>query len=508
MKKINVMILAAALVSLTLGSCKKYLDINTDPDRIPATNPPAAQLLTNAQINQANDVGGDLWRYSGLIVQYVSGQASQPNQTYEYGRYNISGSDNNNIWLNIYANTLSDLELVIKNAAETGSPHYSGVAKIMKAYEYQLVVDTWGDVPYTEATKLALNRAPKYDNDEDIYKSLITMLNEGIAEVNAATSNTSPSTNSLIYTSSSFNAAAKLKWTKFANTLKLRILLHYSKKDPAFMVSQMNALIASGAQFFTSNADNYEFAFKNDVNARNPIDQFERSRSNYLFADDFFVSMLNSRNDPRRATYFTPFPFNSSPATYKGVKPEDPAVVNYSRMHTYLRGAVVSTASNAINAQGGIISSIAITYTGDAPIRMVTYAEYCFIRAEAALRGVGATTDAQLWFTRGVTASMEQAGVSAANITTYLATNGTLAGTTAAQIAQVITEKYIALYGVAIEPWTDYRRTGVPPLVAPSNAVETAVPRSLYYPQSEIDLNPSNPGQKANLQARVFWDTP
>lgn len=490
--------------AMGIGSCKKYLDINTDPDRIPASNPPIAQLLTNAQLNQGFENGSDLWRYTSLIIQHVSGQASQPNQTYEYGRYNISGSDQNNVWSNMFSTTLSDLELIIKNAGEGGSPYYSGVAKIMKALEYQLIVDTWGDVPYSEAQQLALNRSPKYDKAEDIYKNLITLLNEGIAEVNATTSNLSPGSNSLVYSSSNFSAV-KANWVKLANTLKMRIYLHYSKKDPAFMVTQMNALIASGATFFTSNADNYQVGFRNEPNARNPIHQFEVSRANYLFADDRLVSLMNSKNDPRRTTYFTPFPYNSSPPTYKGVNPGDPASINYSRIHTYLRGAATGTPTP--NAQGGITAT-ALTYTGDAPIRIVTYPEYCFIRAEAALRGVGAVADAQMWFVNGIRASMLQAGVAEATTTTYLATNGTLTGTAANQIRQVIEEKYVALYGVAVEPWTDYRRTGYPILTVPSNAVETAVPRSLFYPQSEIDLNPNNPGQKANQQVRIFWDTP
>jgi hypothetical protein len=495
-----------AAVCLVLPSCKKYLDINTDPTQIPASNPPVAQLLTNAQINQANDAGGELWRQPALIVQHISGQASQPNQTYEYGRYNVTGSDLNNVWLNVFASTLSDLQLVIQNtAAERGSPHYSGVAKMMKAFEYQLVVDTWGDVPYTEAQQLASGRAPKYDKGEDIYKALITLLDEGIAEVNAATSNLSPGANSIIYTQASF-ANAKQNWVKFANTLKMRMFLHYSKKDPAFMVTQMNALIASGGPFFTSNADNYQVAFRNEPNARNPINGFEVARSNYLFADDNLVTLMNAKNDPRRLTYFTPFPYTSNPPTYKGVKPGDPVGVNYSRIHTYLRGATSGTATP--NAQGGLAQSTTITYGGEAPIRMLTYPEYCFIRAEAALRGVGAITDAQVWFNNGIRASMEQTGLAEAAISAYITANGILAGSTAAQIRQVIEEKYIALYGVAVEPWTDYRRTGFPFLTVPSNAVETAVPRSLLYPQSEIDLNPNAPGQKANQQARVFWDTP
>ena len=507
MKKIQISLLAFILFAVTLGSCKKYLDINTDPNRIPASNPPMPQLLTNAQINMANDAGGDFWRYSGLITQYISGQASSPNQTFEYGRYNITGSDNNNLFGNVFSNTLSDLELVIITAKANGSPHYSGVAKILKAYQYHIVVDTWGDVPFTEALQLAVNRSPKYDKAEDIYKNLIILLNEGIAEVNATTSTLSPGSNSLMYTQGTFNAAARLNWTKLANTLKLRLFLHYSKKEPAFMVSQMNALITSGGPFFTSNADDFQFFFRDEPSARNPYDQFERARSNYLFADSNIVSIMNMKNDPRRSSYFTAFPYTSN--TFKGIKPGDPATVNYSRIHTYLRGAVVGTPpASAFNPQGGIFQSTSIVYKGDAPVRMVTYPEYCFIRAEAALRGVGPLTDAQLWYTRGITASMEAAGVAAAGITTYLAINGTLIGTPASQIGQVISEKYIALNGVAVEAWTDYRRTGFPSLVVPSNAVETAVPRSLFYPQSEIDLNPNNPGQRANQQARVFWDTP
>ncbi len=504
MKKIQFSVIILIFFTVAFTSCKKYLDINTDPDAIPASNPPIAQLLTNAQINQAFINGGDLYRYSALIVQHLSGQASQPNQTYEYGRFNITGSDQNNLWSTIYATVLNDLEIIIENAKTGNSPHYSGVAKVLKAFQYQETIDTYGDIPYTETQLQVANRNPKYDKAEDTYKSLITLLNEAITEVNATTSNLSPGSNSLNYASSNF-ASVKANWVKLANVLKLRILLHYSKKDPAFMVAQMNTLIAGGGPFFTSNADNFQVKFVDAPNARNPIHAFELSRANYLFADQTLVSLMNSKSDPRRATYFTPFPFNSSPATYKGVSPGDAANVNYSRMHTYLRGAVSGTATP--NAAGGI-NATALTYTGDAPIRMITYHEYCFIRAEAALRGVGMPADAQVWFTNGITASMQLAGVSATDITAYLALNGLLVGTAAEQIKQVIEEKYVSLYGVAVEPWTDYRRTGFPVLTAPSNAVESAIPRSLFYPQSEIDLNTSIPGQKANLQTRVFWDTP
>lgn len=484
--------------AITLGSCKKMMDINKDPDRLPASTALYPQLLTSAQVNIGFEGGSDHFRYIAGIMQQMSGQASQPNQTYEYYRYNITGSDQNNLWSSIFASTLSDLELVINQATAAGSPHYVGVAKILKAYEYSKVIDTWGDVPYTEAQQLDKNTQPKYDDDAVIYPKLIALLSGAIADLNAATSTQSPGTNSTFYSNASW-ATAKPFWIKLANTLQLRLLLHYSKKDPAFMVSQMNALIGtSGVTFMASNADNFQHPFYNVANQRNPISAFEVSRPNYLFADAKMVGMMNTKNDPRRPFYFTDFPLGSG--TYLGVSATAPPAApnnNYSRIHTFLRGAVTTPAVGTNSA----------VYSGAAPQRILPYAEYCFIRAEAALMGV--TGDAQTFFTAGITASMQEAGVAAADISTYLAANGTLTGTNAQKLQQIIEEKYIALFGVAVEPWNDWRRTGYPALSVPTNAITsvTAVPRTLFYPQSEIDLNPNCPGQKAdNLQGKVFWD--
>ena len=506
MKKMNFKLILFCFAGLlAFSSCKKFLDINKDPDNIVSTNAPLPQLLTAAQVNVGFEGGSDLYRYSNLISQQISGQASQPNQTYEYDRYNITGSDLNNVWSSLNAQSLSDIELIIKTATANGSPYYSGIAKTLKAYEYQLMVDAWGDIPFSEAQQLDKNVTPKYDKGEDIYKALLVILTEAVTELNAATSNLVPGSNSVIYPGNF--STVKTNWIKFANTLRMRILLHYSKKDPAFMVAQMNALIAStGVAFMASPADNFQMFFIALPKATNPIHQFENSRNNYLFASNQLVSLMNAKNDPRRATYFTPFPYLSVPPTYKGVTAGDPPTINYSRIHTYLRGTASGTptiAANTLNAAGGI-TALALTYTGSAPVRMLTYAEYCFIRAEAALLGV--TGSAQTFFTQGITASMQDAGVSAVDIATYLAANGTLTGTNAQQVQQVIEEKFVALYGVTMESWTDYRRTGYPALTPPSNAITPLVPRSLFYPQSEIDLNPKNPGQKANLQARVFWD--
>jgi len=484
MKKFKYSVIIAFLTIgiLTTSSCKKFFDINSDPDAI--LTAPIEQQLSSLTVNMGFFAGSDVNRYTSLIMQQFSGQSSgTQNNTQLFEKYLIQGSDENNAWSSMYATILNDAENIIKNANETGNPHYSGVAKIIKAYAYQVTVDVWGDVPFSETQKLTENTQPKYDSAESIYTELIKLLDQGIAEVSATTSNKSPGTNSTIYPGAF--STTKANWIKFANTLKLRIYLHYSEKNPAFAKTQIDQLINSGVPLFASNADNFQMAFVNQAASRNPIDQHETARAGYLVANDKIVTLMNNKLDPRRPFYFTQFPAGSG--LYKGAISGDAASQNYSKLHAYLRGF----ANNA--------------YTGDAPIRMLTFAEYNFIRAEAALR-FNSPGVAQTFFTAGITASMTDAGVSTANIATYLAANGTLIGTTDQQLSQIITEKYIASYGVIVESWTDWRRTGYPAIAPPANAVVPYVPRSLYYPQSEIDLNP-NAKQKPGLNVRVFWDT-
>lgn len=501
MKKILIIIVFAVAIS-SISSCKKFLDINTDPDRLSAESANIAQLLTSVTANVGFTGGSDLQRYAALIMQQYSGQSTgAQNQTQDYEKYLITGTDVNNLFSSLFATTLNDIEVIIRKAGEQNAPHYSGVAKILKAFTYQIAVDAFGDIPYSEAQKGIANLAPKYDDDAAIYKNLITVINEGISEINQTTSTVSPGANSLIYPGN-FNTT-KTNWTKFANTLKLRIFLRYSKIDKPFLVSQMTALVTSGT-FMTSVADNFEMKFINEARRQNPIHQHEIDRQNYLFANAFLVDIMNARTDPRRATYFTEFPGGSG--KYKGAKSGDGPSQLYSRLHTYLRGATTNTPTPRADGSFNAAGANAFTYTGDAPIRMLTFAEYNFIRAEAALYGVAG--DAQTFFQAGIRASMIMAGVSTAMADAYILANGTLTGSNDQKLNRIITEKYVASYGVIMEHWTDWRRTGIPPITKAPNAVISDIPRSLFLPQNEIDLNPNAPKQKSSMLERVFWDTP
>jgi Starch-binding associating with outer membrane len=483
-------------LALATVSCQDYLDINKDPNAV--VDAPIEQLFTSATGSLGFYGGSDMERYSCLISQHLSGTA--PNQTGDYERYLLSATDLNNSWDLAYSTILSDLELVIQKAVTEKSPNYGGPAKILKAYMFQLLVDAYGKVPYTEGLKFTKITSPAYDDGSTIYPALITLLDEAIADVNNTTSAKSPAANSTIFTGAW--SAQKPKWERLANTLKMRLLLHYSKIDKAKAVTEIGKLAA--ANVMASNADNFQMAFFNVPGQYNSIHQFEISRANYLFANATTVDMMNAKSDPRRSKYFTTFPLYSG--LYKGSPAANLASnLKFSRLFTYLRGD--TTTSGAITpAADGSISSTQYTYTGAAPIRLLTFAEYNFIRAEAAVLGV-AGVSADSFYRSGIRAAMSMAGVTAAAAEAYVVANPfPTAGTDADKIKRIIEEKYIASFGIIMESWTDYRRTGYPVLPLPAGAQYPAVPRSFLYPQSEKDRNPNSPAQKADLSERVFWD--
>ncbi|MDZ4707540.1 MAG: SusD/RagB family nutrient-binding outer membrane lipoprotein [Saprospiraceae bacterium] len=487
---------------LSAVSCKDYLDINQDPNAV--IDAPIEQVLTSATVALGFWAGSDMNRYGALIAQQWSGQtAGATVQTQDYEKYLITGSDLNNVWNSMYATILSDLELVIQKAAEGGSPTYAGVAKVMKAYVFANIADTWGKAPFSEALKFTENSQPKFDDASVIYPALIAMLTEAITDLNAASA-INPGNNSTFYPGAW--SASKAKWIAAANTLRMRLWLHTTKVDKAKAIAEISTIAAAGAVINTV-ADNFQMSFVNATNAQNPIQQFEIFRSNYLFANATLVDMMNAKVDPRRWRYFTSFPLHSG--NFKGAKSGDPSSQLYSRTHIYLRG---DTTNTAVRASNGSIAFNAYIYTGTAPTRLLTAAESFFIRAEVAVLSGGniGGASADSLFRQGIRMSMSAAGVATASAETYIAEQGGLSGSEADKVKKIIEEKYVANFGVINEPWVDWRRTGYPSqIVKVTNAVVTSssdVPRSFFYPQSEIDLNPNAPAQKINMVERVFWD--
>lgn len=218
-----------------------------------------------------------------------------------------------------------------------------------------------------------------------------------------------------------------------------------------------NALTEIAASF-TANADNARYVFGNTETTANPWYQFNQQRPGYIgFSSGNVAKMMMALNDPRL-----------------------PILIDTSKKDALLYFGVTN-----------------------APVEFITYDELLFATAEAVLRNGGSIAAAQVSYRAAITANMSKLGVKDADITAYLATNGTLPGNTDAAIAQISTQEYLALY-LNPEAWTLWRRTNSPVLTPVTG---TSVPRRLLYPQTEYSYNKANvPASVTLFSPKIFWD--
>jgi hypothetical protein len=510
--------IAMAAALLTATSCDNYLDVNVSPNL--ATTAPANLLLTSAQGGLGFTMGGEVGRFTLLFAQQVAAQNGR--QTEAWDAFNLQSSEVNSVFRdNLYGTVLMDLEQIINGNPQTTHPTYVGIARIMKAFTYSVLTDMWGDIPYTEALRGVENLQPKADASRDVYNAIIQLLDAGIADFSRTPppNITGPSTQDYIYNGNT------QRWIRLANTLKLRLYLHMLNSN-AVPAQTVNAFVTAtesntAAGFMTAGADDFQQRFEATTNRQNPIHQFILTRTDDIATGATIINLMNAKADPRRASYFTPAPFSpallatppvSTTGGYVGLANGTGGGIvrnNLSRLHTYVRGTLTTSAIPAgptltVNGQG-----TSLAYDGTAPIQLLTFAEYNFMRAELALR-YGGPGSAQTFFERGITASFADAGI-ASQAAAYIARVGTLTGTPEQQLQQLIEEKYVANFMVPLEPWNDWRRTGypilsrIPAAINPGNGGR--FPRAMPYPQQEVDANP-NVQQRGSLSERpVFWDT-
>ncbi|HTI89327.1 MAG TPA: SusD/RagB family nutrient-binding outer membrane lipoprotein [Puia sp.] len=431
-------------------SCKKsfYTDANVNPNSPSSSSIVPSVLLSTVEGALAYMQGGDLSRFASLNTQQTKGISRQAQGYYQYV---YTSQDFDNAWANMYTSTLENNDALIKLSDGKGYNAYSGIGRILRAYALQLAVDTWGGVPYSEAFKGAGNLEPKYDADNALYDTIGLLLTTGIDQLgNADAGLLTPGVEDVIY-----GGDADL-WIKFAHAIRARLYLHQSKGNPTMAT---NALTEIGLSF-SGNADNAQYVFGVTETSANPWYQFNQQRTDISFSEGGTGTKMIALHDPR-----LPILIDTTAAS------EHDGLLYYGQINS--------------------------------PVEFITYDELLFASAEATLRTSGDVATAEGYYRDAIKANMEKLGVSGANITAYLAVNGTLPAGVDAAIAQVAEQEYLALY-LNPEVWTLWRRTNVPALTPVTGA---SVPRRLLYPQSEYSYNGANvPGSVTLFSPKVFWD--
>jgi hypothetical protein len=455
LSKIKIFAVAGILL-LSAGACKKsfFTGVNKNPNAVDFVNPNL--LLPSCEIALAFTQGGDLSRYSSLLTQQAFGAQNQSQAFYTYG---VNAGTFENGWADMYTSTMENI-YALKNSTDSIGFYnaYAGAARILMAYSLQLVVDDWGDIPYTEAFRGKIDPVhlqPKYDAASALYDTIARLVDDGIALFGNIGNDLTGLDGDVLYGNSPTEAIQLNHWKKFGHAIKARLYIHQSKNNPAMAT----AALAEIAQSFTSNADNATYVFAGGGTTSNPWAQFMNDRAGYItFGNDsYLIKELKANNDPRLFMY-------SDTAADLGLG----------------------------------------TYYGDvaSPVEFITYDELLFMKAEATLRSGGTVVAAQGFYQAAITANMTKLGIDPTDITTYIAANGTLPGTTDAAIAQVAAEEYRALF-LNPEAWTLYRRTGVPAITPQGSG---GVPRRLIYPQSEYSYNGANAPKATLYTPTIFWD--
>ena len=168
MKKLIIMTVAVVSI-LGMSACKKFLDVNTDPNNPTATTPNF--LLPSIIANGLAMQGFESYQLTGILTQNV-GRRAAPNSGIE--QYFVA--PNVRPFQDTYQIVGSNIGPMITLAENEGSPYYVGAGKIMYALILAQATDLLGDIPYTEAFKPAQTISPKYDAQQDIYAAVDKLL--------------------------------------------------------------------------------------------------------------------------------------------------------------------------------------------------------------------------------------------------------------------------------------------------------------------------------------------
>ena len=485
MKKRNIFIV---LVILSLTSCKKFLDVNENPNDV--TVAPSKVLLPSATIGVAWANGNLAGLSTSLWMQYNAGFGAK---TRDYDQYRIAGADFNLDWNNsIYRGSVVDLKTIISQSEGTNNA-YSGIAKIQLAYVISVATDLWGDVPYSQAGMGEVFTQPRYDKQSDIYQgngalgitSLFDLVKSGIADLDKP-SVLKPANDDLIY------GGDLTKWKRAGNSLILKLANTISGVNPALAKANIQSVLSSPAGFINDNQYNMAVPFSTTTNNQNPIYTVDRMGiyKNTQMLSTRLLNLSKSIRDTVRLSKFYTKPNN--------------------KFTTYQNGAATTIPAAATRS---VYTSYVIGASGEAPVRLLTAFQSDFILAESAVT-LGINVNADSLYKAGIKASMTMVGMTTAEIDGYFnsAANAsviTLTGTAVQKQQQIITQKYLAWVGNGIEAYNDYRRTGYPVLTPALNAGgdnNGQIPLRILYTTLEGNVNANQPNPIPKTSEKVWWD--
>ena len=558
MKKIFLLVAAVAV----FASCsdKVYEELNTDPTKSETLEPSYQLAYAEKQIfGDMNYV--DVHRlYTYAFTQHLMGCWNTTNYG---GQHRTDDNEMSRPWNNLYTGAFRNLTDAM--AQTKGVPEKANIyaaLTIFRVYVASLLTDFYGDIPYSDAGLSALEgiTQPKYDKQEDIYKSFFAELEAAVVLFDKKAE--------AIANDPMFNGDIE-KWKRFANSLCLRYAMRISDVLPELAEEKFNAALTAGVMTDASDDacvlhENISYSFGQESykdfrgNALAKYFYGNDAANNPSYVCQTFWDQLFANNDPR-TTLICGFYIDDYMDIFTGegridmtdsliatqIANTDKSVANPVKTGNFAYEpwpAYANISGSPLAAKVAEVKSEHPEFNpdknprwtrpklannllrSDNPGVIMSYAEVCFLRAEAAVLWK-TEPDPEALYKEGiraaiyfVTSNYGYEPVSDAAITAYLAEpNVAFASDDDTRRYQINTQAWILHFHNPAEAWANQRRSDMPEMVKPSisNMMDgnVNVPVRLCYPLKEGTYNNTAYQEAKNRvvgtydwHARMWWD--
>ncbi len=483
--------LLGTLLLVSIQACTDHFDaINTSPTLVGSD-------VVNPDMLFAQSVRSGVYQipsYSGTVKEWT-GYAAYPHTANPFQHANFGSP-----W-GMYTNQIVAISDMLRLTQD--DPYYANhnaMARIWRVWLFHQITDHYGDIPYFEAA-LAQEDAvshPRYDTQREIYVDMLEQLKQAAADLQVDPARGDIGRSDLIY-----NGDVEL-WTRFANSLRLRLALRVRYADESLASEHISDVINEPLI-----EDNSQNAYIMTL----PDGTEHTSNRHPMFNEN--INPLN----PIQCTHLLVTSMREVTADYLDMDdPRLPVLCQPAELDGEYRGRVIDTPHGMgwffLNENVSRVNERVVR--AEQPIMVLDHAEVAFSKAEIYLAGL-AGGDAEAAYREGIRASMEFYEVDEADITAFLSGSaGTLSGSEEDMLQQIATQKWLSLYQQTAEGFSEMRRTGYPMMYTyPADPGNTnrRVPRRTPYPLSEYQRNQANNQEAIDrlggddaLMARIWWD--
>lgn len=474
MKRLLLHINILLLIILSLSSCKKWMDVNSDSDTPQNPNPASVFPTQLAAVTRAIQWDS---RFLGKYTQnWLTSASGRPATELTWDKHGFNDASDNagDIWRQTYFGLGKNLNYIIDQGTIKGQWDYVGAAYALKAYMFQLCTDYHGELIFSQVFEEG-RAIFDYDDQPTVYAGIRKLCDSALiylSRTDLSPSNLKLVTGDFVYDG---NAA---KWKKFVYGVLARNHHNLSNKneyDAAKVIEYVDLAMANGNDDFLVPFDATK---TDDANFYGPF----RDNLTFFRQSAFIVGLLDGsiiagsaaapNRDPRiRHMLSASQDTTNGNGGYRGVKPAEGDLGTLRKRVAVLWGD--STYANP-RTTGVFIPNLGkYIFKDKTALPVMTYAEMQFIKAEANYRlgkkpeafdayknGINAHFDFinRTAFPRGGNTVFNGAAIPAAARTAYFASPNVKTEATMT-ISDIMLQKYIALWGWGhVETWTDLRR--------------------------------------------------